>query len=93
MNKICECCNLGLNRADCSEQEFKECLNKKYNNSYYSLFFIDDNKKERFYGCGDRKYMIELIEDYVSTCNMYGKESVIFKVERGLPYREDIMED
>jgi hypothetical protein len=39
-------------------------------------------KNGRFYGRGRLDYMTELFKDWVETCEMYGKDEVIFKVEK-----------
>lgn len=42
---------------------------------------IFEHGKARFYGTGDFDYMKELIEDYVVTKGIYGKENVDFRIE------------
>lgn len=37
------------------------------------------------YGRGDADYMVELFRDHVATCDMYGGDSVDFRVERTQP--------
>lgn len=38
----------------------------------------------QLYGCGDRKYMKELIADWLH-CDMYGQEQAVFKVIKVFP--------
>lgn len=47
---------------------------------YYLYIRKVDQDKYEFYGSGDMKYLLELMNDYLVLCNMYGKESVEFKV-------------
>lgn len=36
----------------------------------------------KVYGMGNSSYMVELIEDYVKHCDMYGNISVTFDIKR-----------
>lgn len=47
-------------------------------------------KQILLYGCGDRKYMKELIADWLD-CDMYGQEQAVFKVVKVF-LSEDIAE-
>ena len=45
----------------------------------YYLYFIEE-EKFKFYGSGDMSYIMELLNDYLNICKMYGKKEVSFKV-------------
>jgi len=45
----------------------------------YFLYFIE-KEGLRFYGSGDMPYIMELLNDYLNTCRMYGKKEVDFKI-------------
>lgn len=36
----------------------------------------------KFYGRGPFDYMVELMTDYAKTCDMYGKDSVSYTIEK-----------
>lgn len=48
---------------------------------YYILYFLNGDTQQ-FYGLGDLPYMIELLDDYINTCKMYGKDSIDFRIEK-----------
>ena len=48
---------------------------------YYILYFLNDGVPQ-FYGLGDLPYMIELLDDYINTCKIYGKDSLDFRIEK-----------
>jgi hypothetical protein len=48
----------------------------------YRLDLIYDNGKVHMYGTGDMAYMMELINDYLVTNNMYEQDEISFKVSK-----------
>lgn len=47
----------------------------------FELYFIKDGK-ETLYGRGSKEYVIELLNDWVVGCDMYGHDSTTFKIKR-----------
>lgn len=50
-------------------------------NGYYVLLMQRDGIY-KLYGIGDLPYMLELLEDYICVCKMYGNETGEFKIEK-----------
>lgn len=46
----------------------------------YDLYFIVSGIEE-FYGHGDMKYMMELLQDYLEIHKMYNKSEIVFKIK------------
>ena len=44
--------------------------------------YIKRDDKFIFYGCGDMKYIMELLNDYLLINGMYGYKEKEFKIER-----------
>lgn len=85
MESICDKCELKLNREDCNEFDFKECCDREFNKNLFSIYYKNNNEREEhFYGGGTKEYMCELINDYIATNNMYGKEKITFIIKRGI---------
>lgn len=47
----------------------------------FELYFTKDGK-ETLYGRGSKEYVIELLNDWVVGCDMYGHDSTSFKIKR-----------
>ena len=53
----------------------------KMKKEYYSLYFLEEGKP-RFYGQGDYFYIMELLHDYIVTCDIYGEDSIDFRIKK-----------
>ena len=47
----------------------------------YRLYFLEEGKP-RFYGQGDYFYIMELLHDYIVTCDIYGEDKIDFRIEK-----------
>ena len=48
---------------------------------YYSLYFLEEGRP-RFYGQGDYFYIMELLHDYIVTCDIYGEDHIDFRIKK-----------
>lgn len=67
-------------RIECKyfKNKKEKCDMKK---EYYSLYFLEEGKP-RFYGQGDYFYIMELLHDYIITCDIYGEDSIDFRIKK-----------
>lgn len=71
MNKVCEKCDLGLKREDCSDIEFQECISEKLKDHFKILdipsliALLNQYKWEEENGLGYHNKKIILLEEII----------------------------
>ena len=48
---------------------------------FYNLYFLEEGKP-RIYGGGDYSYVMELLHDYIVTCDIYGEDHIDFRIKK-----------